>query len=73
LHEGLSFEPTGVYRLPKGLEQFPNKTTRLERAKEVFEQGLYGRLEYEWMLQVIEEVGDTRPDDRPASSGQETG
>jgi hypothetical protein len=70
LHEGRSFEPTGVYRLPMGLEQFPNKTARLERAKEVHEQGLYGRLEYEWMLQVIEEVGDARPDDRPGSSAQ---
>ena len=70
LHEGRSFEPTGVYRLPMGLEQLPNKTARLERAKEVYEQWLYGRLEYEWMLQVIEEVGDARPDDRPGSSAQ---
>lgn len=73
LHEGRSFEPTGVYRLPMGLEQLPNKTARLAKAKEVYYQGLYGRLEYEWMLQVIEEVGDARLDDRPASSGTETG
>ena len=73
LHEGRSFEPTGVYRLPMGLEQLPNKTARLERAKEVYEQGLYGRLEYEWMLQVIEEVGDARVDARPSSSGMGTG
>jgi hypothetical protein len=60
LHEGRSFEPIGVYRLPMGLEQLPDKTARLARAKEVYEQGLYGRLEYEWMLEVIEEVGDAR-------------
>ena len=72
LHEGRSFEPTGVYRLPMGLELLPSKSARLERANEVYEQGLYGRLEYEWMLQVIEEVGDARLDRPPSSSGQGT-
>ena len=73
LHEGRSFEPTGVYRLPMGLEHLPNKAARLAQAKEVYDQGLYGHLEYEWMLQVIEEVGDARPDERPGSSDTETG
>lgn len=69
MHEGRSFEPTGVYRLPMGLEELPTKAARLARTQEVYEQGLYGRLEYQWMLDVIEEVGDARLDGPTASAG----
>ena len=39
---------------------------RLARVQEVYAQGLYGRLEYQWMLEAIEEVGDARLGDPPA-------
>lgn len=52
-----------------GLEELPTKAARLARAQEVYEQGLYGRLEYQWMLDVIEEVGDARLDGPTASAG----
>jgi hypothetical protein len=45
-----------------GLEELPTKAARLARAREVHEQGLYGRLEYQWMVEVIEEVGDAQLD-----------
>jgi hypothetical protein len=68
LHEGRSFQATGVYRLPMGLEQLPTKDARLARAHEVYAEGLYGRLEFQWMLEIIEEVGDARLDGPLAES-----
>jgi len=73
LHEGLSFEPIGVYRLPMGLEELPTKAARLARAQEVYAQGLYGRLEYQWMLEAIEEVGDARLGNPPAPASPGVG
>ncbi len=52
-----------------GLEELPTKAARLARAQEVYEQGLYGLIEYQWMLDAIEEVGDARLDDPTASAG----
>lgn len=68
LHDGQSFEPIGLYRLPTGLEELPTKTARLARVEEDYAQGLYGRLEYQWMLEVVEEVGDARLDGPPAAA-----
>jgi hypothetical protein len=56
-----------------GLELLPTKAARLARAREAYEQGLYGRLEYRWMLETIEEVGDARLDDRPNAGKQTKG